>query len=108
MQDSDYVHKRDITAILTQLQEDIQETKNELSNPNSNSKDLELQINKLIDNADRDLRLKAHVLVRNKLSKSRMMPFSSDTNNTQRQSEVKAMNASAPISPTSQIVIPVI
>lgn len=108
MQDSDYVHKRDITTILTQLQEDIQETKNELANPDVNSKEIESQINKLITEADRDLRLKTHVLVRNKLSKSRMMPFLTpdSTNNSLRQTEVQAMNKSAPVSPVNTIVKP--
>lgn len=109
MQDSDYVHKRDITTILTQLQENIQVTQNELKNPDSNPNDVELQINQLINDADRDLRLKAHVLVRNKLSKSRMMPFSTDSTNNYSQRKIEnksSMSISAPISPVSPIVVP--
>ncbi|OHT13395.1 IQ calmodulin-binding motif family protein [Tritrichomonas foetus] len=105
MEDTDYIHKRDITMILSQLQEDIEETKNDLNKPTSDPKDVENRITKLITEADRDLRLKTQAIVRNKLAHSRMLPIRANYHNHAETEEFLA-RASSPITQLKPIVVP--
>lgn len=75
MQNANYVHKRDITTILSQFHAEIQATEQELNQPHANQENLERKLNKMINEVERDLRLKTQAIIRNNFAQSAAMPF---------------------------------
>lgn len=73
--DADVVHQRDITTILSQLEEDVISTQKLLKRHPEKKDEVVTDLNKLISLADRDLRLKTQAIVRNRLAHSSTLPF---------------------------------
>lgn len=72
---ADVVHQRDIVNILSQLEDDVTSTQKMLKR-NPGKKDILIKdLNKIVLNADRDLRLKTQAIVRNRLAHSALLPF---------------------------------
>ena len=74
MIDPNYIHQRDVSNILTQLQKDVARIKEKYSD-NPDDPKLSEELQDLIDTADRDLRLKTQAIVRSRLSQSRILPI---------------------------------
>ncbi|KAK8899699.1 hypothetical protein M9Y10_002021 [Tritrichomonas musculus] len=76
MIDPNYIHQRDVSTILTNLQADVNNVREKYAE-NPNDPQLAIELQTLIDNADRDLRLKTQAIVRARLSQSRLLPIQS-------------------------------
>lgn len=95
------VHQRDVTNIFSNLQDELQKL-NEQFSLNQNSKiqfdfpktetknsplksnekeEIQKKISDLVDKTEQDLRLKTHVIVRDRFKKSNALPFQSFPNN---------------------------
>ena len=70
----EYVHKRDVSKILSQLQSDLLSVKGDAEQNPKNAKDLKNKIDDLLKNADKDLRLKTQAIVRSRLAQSNVLP----------------------------------
>ena len=93
MDNTEYVHKRDITTIFSQLHDDVKGIEKNIEESSIDQKQIEDQINELITNADRDLRLKTQAIMRTKLGYSNVLPLSCSIQS------IKANNATTPASP---------
>ncbi|OHS95701.1 IQ calmodulin-binding motif family protein [Tritrichomonas foetus] len=74
MIDPNFIHQRDVTNILTDLQKEVNKVKEKYA-ANPDDPNLAIELQQLIDNADRDLRLKTQAIVRSRLSQSRILPI---------------------------------
>lgn len=72
--DAEAVHQRDVASILSQLQDDMASLKEKYKDIPNGKDQLNKEIQELIANADRDLRLKTQAIVRARLSQSRALP----------------------------------
>ena len=78
MEINEYVHKRDVSSILAKLGADLEAAKAEIENNPTNSQNFKQKIDTIIQNADRDLRLKTQAIVRSRLAKSNVIPINTE------------------------------
>ncbi|EAX89779.1 IQ calmodulin-binding motif family protein [Trichomonas vaginalis G3] len=72
--DAQYVHQRDLTTILTELEENLKRIASKHPENSEQEHAAKQEINKLITNADTDLRLKTQTIVRSRLGISKTLP----------------------------------
>lgn len=73
------IHQRDVTAILTNLQTELDNIKGDIEKNPEEAEKLKNQISKLLEDAERDLRLKTQAINRSNLSQSRVLPVNLPT-----------------------------
>lgn len=73
MMDQNLIHQRDVSHILTNLNEEVAKVKQKYAE-NPDDPNLAEELQTLVSNAERDLRLKTQAIVRARLSQSRIMP----------------------------------
>lgn len=106
---AEVVHQRDVSNILSRLQQEMDDVQKKYQDFPEKTEQLNKELNSLIQEADRDLKLKMHAILRARLSKSRTLPIQATLNIAASEERAKTSlgnKALPPLrSPKSQSVL---